>query len=76
MKKATTPEYGLDMDEVAERFNVTRMTVWSWTKKRMIAYTRIGRSYRFSERDVAEFLQRGRFEYEAPKEALAETVPA
>ena len=75
MKKEATPAYDLDIGAVAKRFNVGRMTVWQWANKRQIAYTKIGRSMRFSEQDVEEFLQRGRVEYE-PKIAVTEAVTA
>ena len=67
-------KYNLDINDVAERLCVSRMTVWQWTRKKRIAYTRIGRAYWYSEQDVEEFLARGRVEYEP--ETVAEAVTA
>ena len=54
----------LGLEDVALRLNVNAATVRTWTKQRKISCTRIGKVYRFSEKDVEDFLSRGRMEYE------------
>ncbi len=45
----------LTCDEVAKRYNVEVITIWEWIRKKKMPAIKIGKSYRISEDDIAEF---------------------
>lgn len=44
-----------DCNEVAEHYKVKKITVWDWIRKGILPAKRIGKIYRISERDLAQF---------------------
>lgn len=54
----TTPQL-LTVQEVADAMRVSNMTVYRLIKAGDLVATRVGRSYRIFERDVANYLARG-----------------
>lgn len=52
-------DYKLTIDDVAEKFNVTRETVRRWCRERKIRFIKlpgIKGEYRFSKEDVNDFI--------------------
>ena len=43
--------------EVAEKMNVPIVTIWDWTRKRMLGCIKIGRNIRISQEQIDEFLE-------------------
>ncbi len=41
--------------EVAERYGVKIITVWSWIRKKKLHAIKLGRDYRISDADLKEF---------------------
>lgn len=48
------PHY-LTVDEVAEIFNVKKMTVWAWIREKKLNAIRTGREYRVRPEDIETF---------------------
>lgn len=46
--------------EVAQRYGVQLVTVWSWIRHKRLPAIKIGRDYRISERDLQIFEEQGR----------------
>ena len=42
-------------EEIAERYSVKVLTVWDWIRKRKLAASKIGKSYRVKESALVEF---------------------
>ncbi|MCQ4934998.1 helix-turn-helix domain-containing protein [Anaerotignum propionicum] len=42
-------------EEVAERYNVKLITVWSWIRDKKLPAMKIGREYRIKEEDLTAF---------------------
>lgn len=42
-------------EEVAERYNVKLITVWSWIREKKLPAMKIGREYRIKEEDLKAF---------------------
>jgi excisionase family DNA binding protein len=42
-------------DEIAEKFGVKKLTVWSWIREKKLNAIRTGRIYSIRPQDVAEF---------------------
>lgn len=42
-------------EQVAERYAVQVITVWSWIRKKKLSAIKIGREYRISEDDIKAF---------------------
>ena len=41
--------------EVAKRYGVKVITVWDWIRKKKLSAIKLGRDYRISDSDLAEF---------------------
>jgi len=41
--------------EVAERYGVKVITVWSWIRKKKLPAMKIGRDYKISDNDILKF---------------------
>jgi excisionase family DNA binding protein len=50
----------MTIKEIAEKFRVSKMTVYRLVHEGEVAATRIGRSYRVDDRDVDAYLKRQR----------------
>jgi len=44
--------------QIAEKFNVKRRTVWSWIRSGKLPAIRLGEQYRVSEEDLQRFIAR------------------
>lgn len=42
-------------DEIAERYGVTKPTVWEWIRTKKLAAYKVGKSYRISEDHIKDF---------------------
>ena len=47
----------LNIEEVAERLGVTRQTIYTWTRKRIIPYYKVGKKICFNKDDIMEYLK-------------------
>lgn len=41
--------------DLSKKYNVSITTVWSWVRDKKIKAMKIGKEYRFTEADIAEF---------------------
>jgi len=48
------------VSELAVRYKVSRTTVWSWIKTGKLKADRLGASYRISETDWKDFVEKGK----------------
>jgi len=49
---------GLSVQDVADRYGVTRVTVWRWIKEGKLRANRLVRSYRVTEEQIRDFEHR------------------
>lgn len=47
----------LNIEDVAERLGVTRQTIYTWTRKRIIPYYKVGKKICFNKDDIMEYLK-------------------
>lgn len=45
----------LNCQEVADRYGVKLITVWDWIRKKKLPAIKLGRDYRISPEDLAQF---------------------
>ncbi len=45
----------LSCEQVAEKFGVKVITVWAWIREKKLPAIRIGKGYRITPEDLAEF---------------------
>jgi len=67
------PEKLLNIKEVEEALGVSESTIFRLMKSRKLQGFKVGREWRFQEKDINEFIQRQREEAErnTPEEAIA-----
>jgi len=49
----------LSLQEVAEKFNLKKTTVWTWVQQKRIKASKIGKSWRVKESDLIDFIKAG-----------------
>lgn len=54
-QSATTTEKYLTCDDVAARYGVKKITVWSWIREKKLNAIQFGRNYRIRPEDIREF---------------------
>lgn len=47
-------------EEIAEKFKVSKETVWIWIRKGKLGAVKLGKHFRVSEKDLQDFLERQR----------------
>jgi excisionase family DNA binding protein len=49
----------LSLQEVAEKFNLKKTTVWTWVQQKRIKASKVGKSWRVKESDLIDFINAG-----------------
>lgn len=49
----------LSLQEVAEKLQLKKNTVWAWVTNKTLRASKVGKSWRVKESDLIEFIQKG-----------------
>ena len=49
----------LSLQEVAEKLQLKKNTVWSWVTNKTLRAAKVGKSWRVKESDLVEFIKKG-----------------
>lgn len=49
----------LSLQEVAEKFNLKKTTVWTWVQQKRIKASKVGKCWRVKESDLIDFINAG-----------------
>lgn len=55
---AKNPDKLYSINDLMERFGVSRISIWSWEKKGLLKSVRIGNLKRFKESDIQNFINK------------------
>lgn len=49
----------LSLQEVAEKLQLKKNTVWSWVTNKTLRASKVGKSWRVKQSDLLEFIEKG-----------------